>query len=115
MSDSISYDGIDEAVLIHGLYHGTRAIGMGHDRPGMTVEDTKSLMYDKGLMYDRPSLTSCVVKIDYFAGRPLKVDINTNARTVTTSLYDRDAGEGACQRVVDRLLDEATAPKAVAK
>lgn len=37
MSDGLSYEGIDEAVLIHALYHGTRASGLG------TYDDTPAL------------------------------------------------------------------------
>lgn len=93
----VSYQGLDEAELVHGLYHGTHALGMGklNDRPGLSIDDlTGKLAPDSnGRIY-----------IDYLAGRPLKVDIDTTAKTVTTHLYDRDAGHGACAAVVGRLL-----------
>ncbi len=109
--DAISYEGIDEAVLIHALYHGTRPLGMGvlHDRPGLSVKDVVDALGNGTGGFDES------LYIDYLAGRPLKVRIDTKAKTVTTRLYDRDAGDGACQRIVERLLDEATRPEAVAK
>jgi len=100
--DTIEYGNIDEAVLIHGLYHGTRPLGMGviHDRPGLTVDDVRKSPLSK------PDQRG-VIYIDYLAGRPLKVHIDTKAKTVTARLYDRDAGQGACARVVESLRAKA--------
>lgn len=100
MSDVLSYDGLDEADLIHALYHGTCALGMGilHDTPHLTVEQVRK---DFGL--DAPVSPGFRIRIDYYCGRPLKTTIDRAAKTITTRLYDRDAGEGQAQRVVERL------------
>lgn len=99
MSDSISYDGIDEATLIHGLYFGTRALGMGvlHDKRDLTIDQVREDVQKMGRWNDS-------ITIDYYRGRPLKVDIDTKAKTFEPRLYDRDAGHGAAQSVVDHLL-----------
>lgn len=39
--------------------------------------------------------------IDYFCGRPIKCDLSSNF--VDPYLYDRDAGKGVFQAVVDRM------------
>ncbi len=95
---ALSYAGIDEAVLIHALYHGTQALGMGrlHDRPELTVDEIMEHVLGAEPL-------APMIRFDYLAGRPLKTSIDTVAKTFTTRLYDRDAGEGAAQRIVDRL------------
>lgn len=40
--------------------------------------------------------------IDYIAGRPLKVDFN-NLKQIDPRLYNRDAGDGAFQKVISKL------------
>lgn len=49
------------------------------------------------------TLASVVVEryIDYFCGRAIKSDLSGD--TAQSDMYDRDAGEGAFQRVVDSL------------
>lgn len=87
-----------EAQLIHGLYHGTPPLGMGflHHKNVLTVEDVQTEIQDyadnSGMLY-----------VDYFFGHPLKVNINTKDKTFDERLYDRDAGDGAAQKVVDSL------------
>jgi|SRR6185436_9453714 len=95
---ALSYAGIDEAVLIHALYHGTQALGMGrlHDRPSLTVDEIRERVLG-------PEPFAPMIRFDYLSGRPLKTDIDTVAKTFTTRLYDRDAGEGAAQRIIDHL------------
>lgn len=116
-TDEISYEGIDEAELIHGLYHGTRALGMGalHDIGGLTVEQVRSDI--ETLKPQKPwSMPAALpggsgsrepgghLYFDYYRGRPLKCGIDTERKVITDPrLYDRDAGQGAARRVVDAL------------
>lgn len=94
----ISYEGIDEAVLVHALHHGTQAIGMGvfHDRPDLTVDDARKLI---GQVVDGD-----IVRLDYLAGRPMKVSIDTLRKEFDPRLYDRDAGHGRAHEIVQALL-----------
>lgn len=100
----ISYKGIDEATLIHGLYHGTGSLGLDtpaglidlmHGGARVTVDAVRQEIGKpdaRGRMY-----------FDYYRGRPLKVNLDTIGKEFDERLYDRDAGEGAAQRVVDAL------------
>lgn len=105
----VSFRGVDLAVLVHALYYGTRAQGMGriHDRPDLTVDEV------------RAEITRCIhtrppgpdrqrVVIDYYHGRPLKVKIDLGTLEFDAKLYDRDAGEGAAARVVAELRRKIT-------
>ena len=113
MNDEISYEGIDEAVLIHGLYHGTRPLGLGflQNVDGLTVDQVRAELASayKRPEYGVPALDAPNeehdgnIRFDYFHGRPLKLTLNTKAKTFAPRLYDRDAGSGAAQRVVDSL------------
>jgi hypothetical protein len=100
VNDSISYDGIDEAVLLHALYHGTRPLGMGfvRNKDDFSVNDAREYVVDV-MEFSRNGR----IYFDYVAGRPIKSYFDTVAKTVTTALYDRDAGDGKCAEVVARL------------
>jgi hypothetical protein len=96
----ISFEGIDPAVLVHALYRGTRALGLGHlhDRAGLTVDDVRrdldAMEKHKGQLY-----------IDYFHGRPLKLKpLDLENKRFFYRLYDRDAGRGAAREIVEHLL-----------
>lgn len=43
-------------------------------------------------------------RIDYFCGRAIKTDLSKDS--VDPYLYDRDAGQGTFQKVVDSILSE---------
>lgn len=96
MDNVIDITGIDLAQLLVALYHGTRAVGLGvlHDRPDFDLADA-----NEALAYAR-SHDGKRIYFDYLAGRPLKLGILGNELS-GARLYDRDAGEGACQRAVD--------------
>lgn len=99
MDDLVGYEGIDEAALIHGLYLGTRALGMGvfHDVRHLTIDQVREDLQAMERLGDES------IRIDYYRGRPLKVRIDTKSKTFSSRLYDRDAGSGAAARVVERL------------
>lgn len=95
----IDITGIDKAELLVGLYHGTHPVGMGFasNNPSFGVEDAEAAI--KG----EPS-----GRLDYVSGRPIKVNITGDS--FDPWLYDRDAGEGAAQRVVDGLKPKKKTP-----
>lgn len=96
MEETINITGIDRADLIAALYNGTKALGLGvlYDQPGgMTSDDVKGLIGD---MLDGD------LDFDYFKGRPLKVRI-VGDEILGVWLYDRDAGEGQCAKIVAEL------------
>lgn len=85
--------GIDKAELLAALHNGTRALGMGilHDIcRDMTKEEAARILAETGQ-----------TRFDYLLGRPLKVDIGGDE--MFAGLYDRDAGDGAAERIVSRL------------
>jgi hypothetical protein len=95
--EDINYSGIDEATLIHALYHGTAALGLGilHHKAGLSVEDVaEDLKNDLGEKR---------IYFDYYRGHPLKLSLDTVNKTFNPRLYDRDAGRGAAERIVAQL------------
>ncbi len=97
-SNEISYEGIDEAVLIHALHHGTQPLGMGflHNKPDLSVDDVRAeLASIRAQGYD--------LRFDYYHGRPLKLELDDKTKTFRTNLYDRDAGPGKAARIVASL------------
>lgn len=107
----ISIKGIDKAALLAGLYNGSRPMGMGflQAKPGdMTIEQAREQIGigdDGKRMFGAHS--SRDLYFDYVWGRPLKIDISGD--TMRTDLYDRDNGQGACERIVKSLLPESAA------
>jgi len=104
----ISYEGIDEATLVHGLYHGTPRLGLdtpagiidaAHGGPRVTVEELAAEL--------APDMGGDELYIDYYRGRPLKVRLDLKSKTFSEHLYDRDAGQGAAARVVAALRGAA--------
>lgn len=112
----ISYAGIDEAVLVHALYHGAAQfapntpaglINLLHGGNQVTLDVVRQEL--AGRLRDRDGS----LHIDYFRGRPLKIELNPATEEFSPRLYDRDAGEGAAQRVVDRLRADVATLQAV--
>jgi hypothetical protein len=98
MEDTIDISDLDEAAVIAALHNGTRALGMGmlHDicrdiSPDEVREELPEYRDRNGGL-----------RLDYFHGRPLKVDI-ANGKLFGEWLYDRDAGEGRCREVLAKL------------
>lgn len=105
MSTLINYDGIDEVDLIHALYHGTRALGMGrlHDRGNLDVSEVRLRL---GAHIDEQRAAGELLFLDYFHGRPLKLALDLKTKTFNPGLYDRDAGQGAAEKVVAKLREQ---------
>lgn len=99
--DSIDIDGIPPQELLLGLYHGTRPLGLGlmHNAPSYGLVDAAA-----DYAHAHEHRYNHQVRFDYVAGRPIKVTFDLAARRLRrVRLYDRDAGQGAAQAVVDRL------------
>lgn len=101
----VSYEGIDEAELVFALHNGTRAQGMGilHERKGLTLDDVRADLEQYKESFEENER----IRFDYYYGRPLKVTLDTkNKMLLRTDLYDRDAGDGMAQLIINRLRKE---------
>lgn len=103
----INYQGIPEATLIHALWHGQKScapntpaflIDLESSTSGVWLHDVEQDLerYDHGGK----------IHIDYYRGRALKVKLDVESKTFDEFLYDRDAGQGKAQEIVDRLRVE---------
>jgi hypothetical protein len=99
----IDIAGLDKAQLLAALYNGSRQLGMGfihaEGRKDMTVEQAREQL-PKGddhawAGHGKP------LYFDYLHGRVMKVDLSGD--TLRPFLYDRDNGEGAAARIIERL------------
>lgn len=102
----ISFKGIDPAVLIHALYRGTQPLGMGviHNQPGLTVDQVRDELKAE---IESARAGRELLRFDYFHGRPLKVSLDLSLEEFNPRLYDRDAGQGSAQRIIDGLRAKA--------
>ncbi len=105
MSAPIDIRGLDKAELLQALHRGTRALGMGrlHDRGPLTLSQCQEII----ALSEAPSGTMVTgkegaLRFDYVAGRPIKVTFSGD-ELLHSGLYDRDAGEGECLRIVEEL------------
>lgn len=102
--NEISYKGLTDAEALHALYHGTVPLGMGwfHNNDAFSVADAQRVIDSHKT---RPDSLKTGVSFDYVAGRPIKVDFDTEAKLIRrVDLYDRDAGPDACARVISAAL-----------
>lgn len=100
----------NKAMVLAGLYNGTKALGMGflHDkRDGLSKEEAEEVISEKikrcedlgfGKEYEY------ILYFDYVSGRPIKV--NLSGDEFDSWLYDRDAGKGAAKKIIDSIADE---------
>jgi hypothetical protein len=98
----ISYEGIDEAELIHALYRGTRPVGLGMhtNRPGLTLQEVKADLEEmraSKFFQDK-------YDFDYYYGRPFKLTFDLKTKVLhRIDLYNRDAGPGTAERIIENL------------
>jgi hypothetical protein len=92
----IDIKGIDKAELLAALHNGTPAIGMGmlQDRGAITKEQAQEVI-------DHRMKCGGDLYFDYLFGHPLKSDISKD--TMRVAMYDRDAGQGAAERIITKL------------
>ena len=103
-SDSIEVTGLDIGELLAALWAGTRPLAL-YDRGDVTPEFCRAYYEQRRDELGERGITFGVL-IDYIANRPLKVCIverDDRLYILSPMLYDRDAGDGTCQRVVDEL------------
>ena len=84
--------GISKAKILAALYNNSSPQGMGwlQATPEDMTEAEAQELLDQGETY-----------FDYLNGRVMKV--NLSGDDLSPNLYDRDNGEGACERVVKSL------------
>lgn len=116
MSDEIDITGIDKAELLAALYNEARPVGYGrlHYTPEpMTVEQARIVLGTATKEGEWAPLTPSniegaaycsagVYRFDYIKGRSIKVEFAGNVLR-RADLYDRDAGPGAAQRIVNEV------------
>jgi len=87
----ISIVGLDKAEVLAALYNAARPQGLGflhYDPAPMTHQEAEALLRQ-------------TTYFDYIKGRVLKVDLSGDE--FDPSLYDRDNGQGAAERVIAAL------------
>lgn len=102
----VNIAGLDKAELFAALYNHAVPLGMGrlqYDPTPLTKEAAEKLM---GLGDDATRMFPGISRgpslyFDYVKGRPLK--INLEGDELETSLYNRDQGDGAAERIVAEL------------
>ena len=101
----ISIKGIDKAELLAALYNHASPMGMGflQARAGEMTKEQATELLGKGDDLSRmfPVNGRRQLYFDYVYGRPLKVDLTGDE--LETSLYDRDWGKGAAEKIVEGL------------
>lgn len=102
----VNIAGLDKAELFAALYNHAKPLGMGrlhYDPTPLTKESAEKLM---GLGDDATRMFPGITRgsslyFDYVKGRPLK--INLEGDELETSLYNRDQGDGAAERIIAEL------------
>ncbi len=99
----ISYAGIDEAVLVHALYHGTRAFGFGVnlDKDRLTVDQVRQ---DLKIILEQ---NKGILEFDYYRGRPLKFCLDMKLKQFDPKWYNRDSGYEHAETIILDLLTRA--------
>lgn len=81
-----------KASVLAALYNASKPQGMGflHFNPKPMTENEAEDLLKEGRTY-----------FDYLHGRVMKIDLSGN--DLDTSLYNRDNGQGAAERVIESL------------
>lgn len=91
----INIEGLNRADVLKELYNNSKPLGMGilHYNPKpMTTEEAQELLNNQ-------------TYFDYLYRRVMKVDLSSDIQ-FTGRLYDRDNGEGAAERVINKLRNK---------
>ena len=105
---SIDLKDLNLPEVLQKLYSATRPLGMGflHDKPVFSRDDAQAAL-DAGARNDGDGNPS-VISLDYVAGRPIKITfIKKDDRWWIRHprKYDRDAGLGACEKVINNMRE----------
>lgn len=97
--NALDISGIDRAALLAALHNGTSCLGLGvlQDIGSMSVETAQT-----HLAIAERYQSNGIVWFDYVCGRPIKVGL-AGDELIRADLYDRDAGQGSCQSIIDSL------------
>lgn len=101
----VDISGLDKAELFAALYNHAKPLGMGflhYDPTVMTKEAAIKMMGagdDSSRMF--PGIGGRPMYFDYVKGRPLKIDLSGD--TLDTYLYNRDQGDNAAEKIVEKL------------
>ena len=91
MSDKIDISGLDKVELLKKLWTNIKPASFFSFHPNVSVPS-----------FNEDAAKSAVKNyIDYFQGRAIKMDLSVDK--ISPGLYDRDAGIGTFQRVVDSM------------
>ena len=83
----------DKAEVLAALYNASHPLGFGrllYDPNPMSIEEARMFLQE-------------TMEFDYLKGRVMKIDLTGNL--LETSLYDRDNGEGAAEKVIENVKD----------
>ena len=97
VNNYIDITGLDKVKLLTVLWHSAKSFAM---TPGSVAGFAEMLSKDKA----EDILNQNNGYVDYFKGRPIKIDFSQNK--INPRMYDRDAGEGKCAEVVMKLRFE---------
>lgn len=89
----VNIEGLSKASVLAALYNASKPQGMGYLQftpQDMTEAEAFALLKVQGTYFD------------YLKGRAMKVELSNDANFDARG-YDRDNGEGAAQRAVDKL------------
>jgi hypothetical protein len=88
----VDVSGIDRVELLRALWENSSpAVFFAHSGMSPSVFDEREAREHRGEY------------VDYFCGRCIKSNVFTKENVIDPGLYDRDFGQGAFQKVVDRL------------
>jgi hypothetical protein len=94
MSTTIDITGMDKAEILAALYNGSRPLGMGMLH--FTPEDMGK--------NEAHELLNETTSFDYLKGRVMKISLKGDE--LYTGLYNRDNGEGAAERIIQRIKNQ---------
>lgn len=99
---NINISGIDKAELLAELFNASNQHGLGFlnlsGKSGMTQEEAEAEI-EQAKRYSSKGR----IEFDYLRGRVMKVDISGDE--LYPGLYDRDNGNGSCDRIVKRIRE----------
>jgi hypothetical protein len=92
----MNIEGLNKAEVLAALYNNAKVQGMGFfqaDNNKMTTEEAGVILEQTRDKY-----------FDYLKGRVVKVDLSKDE--VNTWLYNRDNGDGAAERIIQKLMPD---------